>query len=77
MENTIKNYEQNLADKNNELENIRKIKIENEKINKKHENTIQKLEEKLADIKDFIFRNFPEKLDEFKKWFHFKPSPFL
>ena len=77
MENTIKNYEQNLADQNNELENIRKIKIENEKINKKHENTIQKLEEKLADIKDFIFRNFPEKLDEFKKWFHFKPSPFL
>ena len=29
------------------------------------------------DVKDFIFRNFPDKLDEFKKWFHFKSSPFL
>ena len=67
MENTIKNYEQNLSYQNNELEILKKIKEEN----------IQILEEKLADVKDFIFRNFPEKLDEFKKWFHFKPSPFL
>ena len=77
MENTIKNYEQNLSYQNNELEILKKIKEENIQIIKKNENKIQNLEEKLADVKDFIFRNFPEKLDEFKKWFHFKPSPFL
>ena len=77
MENTIKNYEQNLSVQKNELEILKKIKEENIKINKINENKIENLESKLADIKDFIFRNFPEKLDEFKKWFHFKPSPFL
>ena len=77
MENTIKNYEQNLSVQKNELEILKKIKEENIKINKINENKIENLEAKLADIKDFIFRNFPEKLDEFKKWFHFKPSPFL
>ncbi len=77
LENTVKNCQLTLSVQNNELEILKKTKDEYIEINKKNEETIINLEDKLADVKDFIFRNFPDKLDEFKKWFHFKSSPFL
>ena len=33
---------------------------------------LEKIEGKLADIKDYFFRNFPDKLEGFQQWFIFE-----
>jgi serine/threonine protein kinase len=48
-------------------------KVNNEKDYKisKNEKYITNLEARLSDVKDYLFRNHQDKLDEFKKWYKF------
>ena len=71
--------EKSLADKEKLFE-TQKNQVEiMEKLNKEKNNEIfglkdklEKIEGKLADIKDYFFRNFPDKLEGFQQWFIFE-----
>ena len=50
---------------------LEKLNIEKDYKLKLKEKYITNLEARLGDVKDYLFRNFSDKLDDFKKWYKF------
>lgn len=82
LETQVSKYEETIKNKE-EASNEEKKRIETfEKLNKLQSNEIsmkkkyiEKLEARLGDVKDYIIRTFPEKLEDFNKWYNFPSSP--
>ena len=82
LETQVSKYEQTIKTKD-EAFDIEKKRAETfEKLNKQQldditrkNKYIEHLEAKLGDVKDFIIRTFPEKLEDFNKWYNFPSCP--
>ena len=74
-EETIKTKEETIEIEKKKTETFERLSRQQEGELKSKKKYIEHLEARLGDIKDFIFRTFPDKLEEFNKWYNYTACP--